>query len=111
MKLDKSSPFGGRTRTRVLVAVSLLETSFPRELARILAAPLSGVRQAIASLERDGLVAGRMVGRTRLVQLDPRYFARPELEAYLARLAEAEPELRAAVSRLRRRPRAAGRPV
>lgn len=110
MKLSQSSPFGGLTRTRVLMALSLLETSFPRELARLLPAPVSGVRQALASLERDGLVAGRLVGKTRLVQLDPGYFARRELASYLARLSEAEPELRTAVSRLRRRPRATGKP-
>jgi len=110
MKLVESSPFGGRTRTRVLVALSLLETSFPRELARLLAAPVSGVRQALASLERDGLVAGRLVGKTRLVRLDPGYFARRELESYLSRLSEAEPDLREAVTRLRRRPRATGKP-
>lgn len=109
MKIMESSPFGGRTRTRVLVALSLLETSFPRELARLLAAPVSGVRQALASLERDGLVAGRLVGRTRLVQLDPGYFARQELASYLARLSDAEPVLRADVARLRRRPRATGK--
>lgn len=111
MKLVDSSPFGGRTRTRVLVALRLLETSFPRELARLLAAPVSGVRQALTSLERDGLVAGRLVGKTRLVRLDPGYFARQELESYLGRLSEAEPDLRAAVNRLRRRPRATGKPA
>jgi hypothetical protein len=111
MKLIESSPFGGRTRTRVLLALSLLETSFPRELARLLAAPVSGVRQALASLERDGLVAGRLVGKTRLVRLDPGYFALRELESYLARLSAAEPELRSAVGRLRRRPRATAKPT
>ena len=94
----------------MLVALRLLETSFPRELARLLAAPVSGVRQALASLERDGLVASRLVGKTRLVRLDPGDFARRGLESYLARLSEAEPDLRTAVTRLRRRPRATGRP-
>lgn len=111
MKLNESSPFGGRTRTRVLVALSLLETSFPRELARLLEAPVSGVRQALASLERDGLVAGRLVGKTRLVQLDPGYFARRELGTYLARLSEGDSELSTAAGRLRRRPRMAGKPL
>lgn len=110
MKLDASSPFGGRTRTRVLVALALLETSYPRELARLLDAPVSGVRKALAGLERDGLVAGRMVGRTREVRLNPVYFARTELAAYLGRLAEGEPELRRAAAGLRRRPRQAGKP-
>ena len=69
------------------------------------------MRQAIASLEHDGLVAGRLIGKTRLVRIDPGYFAREELESYLARLSEAEPDLRAAVHRLRRRPRATGKPA
>src|SRR5438046_3198910 len=103
--LTKSSPFGGQTRTRVLEVLSLLETSFPRELSRLLEAPISGVRQAIAALERDGLVSSRLVGRTRVVQLNPGYFARRELAAYLARLADAEPELRKRAQALRRRPR------
>ena len=109
MKLAPSSPFGGRTRTRVLVALGLLESSYPRELARLLDAPVSGVRKAIDGLESDGLVRGRLVGRTRLVRLDPTYFARDELRAYLGRLAEAELDLRDAIQRLRRRPRRSGK--
>jgi DNA-binding transcriptional ArsR family regulator len=110
MVLTSSSPFGGQTRTRVLVALGLLESSYPRELARLLEAPISGVRKALAALERDGLVSGRMVGRTRLVQINPAYFARDELRAYLVRLAAADRELRSRVEGLRRRPRQAGKP-
>ncbi len=110
MKLIASSPFGGQTRTRTLVALSLLETSYPRELSRLLEAPVSGVRKALLGLERDGLVSGRLVGRTRLMRLSPSYFAGKELRSYLARLAEADSELRARVQRLRRRPRQTGKP-
>ena len=53
MRRTTSSPFGGETRTRVLVALGLLETSYARELARLLAAPASGVRKAIAALENE----------------------------------------------------------
>ncbi len=105
-----SSPFGGGTRTRVLMALRLMESSYPRELARLLAAPVSGVRKALLGLEQDGLVSGRSIGRTRQVRLNPSYFAREELAAYLSRLAEADSELRAGVSALRRRPRQAGKP-
>ena len=107
----QSSPFGGLTRTRVLVALSLVETSYPRELSRLLEAPVSGVRKALLGLERDGLVSGRLVGRTRLVRLNPAYFARDELKTYLGRLAAADSELRARVRNLRRRPRLAGKPL
>lgn len=109
MKLRQSSPFGGLTRTRTLIALALLETSYPRELARLLDSPISGVRQALASLERDGMVAGRALGRIREVRLNPTYFARDELATYLARLAEAESELQGRVRSLRRRPRRTGK--
>jgi hypothetical protein len=69
------------------------------------------VAAALLGLERDGLVSGRQVGRTRVVQLNPTYFARDELEAYLARLGESDAELRRAVQSLRRRPRQAGKPL
>lgn len=111
MKLMSSSPFGGGTRTRVLVALGLLETSYARELSRLLDAPISGVLKAIAGLERDGLVSGRLIGRTRLVQLNPSYFARDALRLYLERLAEADGELRKRAQQLRRRPRRTGKPL
>ena len=110
MLVSRSSPFGGRTRTLVLLALGLLEESFPRELARILAVPLNGVQQALRRLEDDGLVAGRLAGRTRLYRLNPRYFARRELSDYLRRLTEPEAELTGRIEGLRKRPRRAGKP-
>ena len=106
-----SSPFGGQARTRVLVALRLLDESYPRELARILGIRLNGVQMALRGLERDGLVAGRLAGRTRLVRLNPRYFARDELQRYLLRLAGADQRLLDRVAALRRRPRASGKPM
>jgi len=94
----------------VLLALGLLEESFPRELARILGVSLNGVQQALRGLEDDGLVAGRLAGRTRLYRLNPRYFARQELNAYLRRLAEPENELTGRIEDLRKRPRRAGKP-
>ena len=110
MLVSRSSPFGGRTRTLVLLALSLLDESFARELARLMEVSLNGVQQALRGLEVDGLVAARSLGRTRLYRLNPRYFARRELEIYLKRLAEAETELEERTAKLRRRPRRAGKP-
>lgn len=110
MLVTRSSPFGSRSRTLVLLALSLLEESFPRELARLLEVPLNSVQGALRGLERDGLVAARAAGRTRLYRVNPRYFARAELAAYLARLLAAEPELAAQVAGLRKRPRRTGKP-
>lgn len=104
-----TSPFGSLTRTRVLLALRLLDQSYPRELARLLDVSLSTVQKAVRSLETDQLVAGRSVGRTRVFQLNPVYFARTEMEAFLARLVEADDALKERVGRLRRRPRRTGK--
>jgi len=111
MLVSRSAPFGGRTRTLVLLALSLLGESFPRELARLLDVPLNGVQQALRGLEIDSLVAARSAGRTRLYNLNPRYFAQAELQGYLKRLAEAEEPLVARTVQLRKRPRRAGKPL
>jgi sugar-specific transcriptional regulator TrmB len=106
-----TSPFGSRARTRALLALRLLAESYPRELARFLGLHVSGVQKALQSLERDGLVAARSAGRTRLYRVNPRAPARPELERFLDRLLETEPEMRARAEGLRRRPRQTGKPL
>jgi DNA-binding transcriptional ArsR family regulator len=108
--MTTSSPFGSTSRTRVLVALRLVEESYARELARLLEAPLSSVQKALRSLEADGLVAGRAVGRTRLYRLNPRYFAYHPLLEYLAALVRPEDVLQDRAAGLRRRPRRAGKP-
>jgi hypothetical protein len=107
--MEVGSPFGSRTRTQVLLALRLLEQTYPRELARLLGAPLSVVQKANRTLERDSMVVGRPVGRTRSFQINPRYFAVKELETFLARLLEPESELKRRVASLRRRPRRTGK--
>ena len=106
-----SSPFGSRTRTRVLVALELLGQSHPRELARILGASLSVVQKALRSLELDGLVAGRSVGRTRVYAIHPAYFAAKEIRSLARKLGRADDELRRRIDELRTRPRRSGKPL
>lgn len=108
---DSSSPFGSRARTSTLLVLQLLTETYAREMARLLELSLSSVQRALRSLERDGLVVARSVGRTRLYRLNPRAFARRELERYLERLSEPEAELRARAALLRRRPRRTGKPL
>jgi len=109
--LSQSSPFGSRTRTRILITLELLGESYARELARTLGASLSVVQKALRSLELDGLVAGRAVGRTRTYVLNPGYFAARELRQLTRRLAEADDELSAQARKLRSRPRRSGKPL
>ncbi len=109
--ITTSSPFGSRTRTRVLVALDLLGESYPRELARILGAAPSVVQKAVQSLEGDGLIAGRAVGRTRVYAVNPAYFAVKELRSLARRIGGADIELRRRVDSLRTRPRRGGKPL
>ena len=107
----QSSPFGSQSRTRVLLALRLLDQSYARELSRVLEMPLSNVQKALRTLEIDGLIAARPVGRTRLFQLSPSYFARDALQRFLHRLAEPEGRLQSRIEALRRRPRRTGKPL
>jgi predicted transcriptional regulator len=111
MAIGRSSPFGSWTRTRVLLALQLLEDSYPRQLARLLGLSISGVLKGVRSLELDGLIAGRTVGTTRVFRINPRYFAAAELRAYLDKLADADDSLRDKVATIRRRPRRTGKPL
>jgi predicted ArsR family transcriptional regulator len=111
MLVGMSSPFGGQTRTRVLLALHLMGESYPRELARILEVSLWGAQQALRRLELDGLVAGRSMGRTKVFRINPRYFAYRDLQRYLQRLTEPEENLRERVAAIRRRPRRTGKPL
>src|SRR5438876_3393640 len=106
-----SSPFGSQARTRALLGLQLLVESYSRELARVLDMNLSGIQKALRSLERDGLIVGRAVGRTRVYRLNPRILGRRELERYLDRLLDADAELNARAAKLRRRPRRSGKPL
>jgi DNA-binding transcriptional ArsR family regulator len=107
--IEVGSPFGSATRTRVLLALELLGQSYPRELGRLLGTSLSVVQKALRSLERDAIVAARAIGRTRVYQLDPRYFAKNELRTFLARLLVADGDLKSRATSLRRRPRRTGK--
>ncbi len=87
----------------MLLALSLVTETYPRELARVLEMPLFSVQKALASVERDALVTSRMLGRTRLYSLNARYLASRELREYLERLAGREFELRRRVAASSRR--------
>ncbi len=107
----KSRLFGTQRRTEVLTATALLGESYPRELARVLNAPLFSVQRAVDALEVEGVIAGRLIGRERRVTLNPRYFAINELKPLLARLAQVDGQLRSAAESLRRRPRKRGKAI
>jgi len=102
--------FGNRNRTAILLAIRLLEETYASELAAMLQLRVYTVQAALASFEREGVIAGRLLGRTRRVSLDPRYVAAKELSALLWKLGQQDVPLQAALASRRRRPRRSGKP-
>jgi hypothetical protein len=102
--------FGNRNRTAVIVAIRLLEQTFPSELADMLGIRLFTVQTILTSLEREAVVVSRLLGRTRTVTLNPRYFAYDELRAMLWKLGQENLALQRRLATRRRRPRRAGKP-
>ena len=88
MVVDMDQLFGSQTRTDTLVAIGRLGETYVLELARVLGRQPTDVRRALVSLERAGAIATRRMGRTRVVQLEPRFWAANELHALLLRLSE-----------------------
>ncbi len=107
----KPDLFGTPLRTRVLVFVALVEETYPREVAAVLDVPISNVQRVIGQYEEEGVLATRLFGRVRHVTLNPRWFARDALRAFLERYAVAFPDLAAKADALRRRPRRSGKPI
>lgn len=102
--------FGNRNRTALLLAVSLLGETYPSELAQLLGVRLYTVQSILASLEREGVVVSQLLGRTRRVSLNPRFFAHRELATLLSKLGKQDVTLQRALSARRRRPRRVGKP-
>lgn len=100
--------FGSGVRTDVLVAVGRLGETYPAQLAQVLGRRPTEVVRALTSLERSGVVATKLIGRTRIVRLEPRYWAREELSALLLRLSEL-PRYAGLWAKIRGRPRAIGK--
>lgn len=113
MTLDngRSKLFGSATRTSILVLLALLGESYTAELAKMLGVRASAIKKIVDALEVESLIAGRLVGRTRVLTLNPRYEAAKELKALLWKLGEHDFDLQKLAGTKRKRPRRAGKPL
>ena len=106
-----SKLFGSRTRTSILVLLALLNESYAAELAKMLGVRSSAIKKIVDALEVESVIAGRLVGRTRVLALNPRYVAAAELKALLWKLGERDTELQTLAATKRKRPRRSGKPI
>src|ERR1700685_3063236 len=106
---SRGSVFGTQLRDKILTILAMKAQSHVSELAPALGLSIAGVAKAVRQLERDGLIAATTHGRTRILQLNPRWFAKSELRELLERMAEAQPELHQPMWSVRARPRRSGK--
>lgn len=103
---------GSLSKERVLFFIAARDEGYAREIARFYATDLAPVQKQLEALERGGILASRLVGRTRLYAFDPRYPVLDELKALLARaLTFYPPEEQERLLMARQRPRRAGKPL
>jgi hypothetical protein len=103
---------GSTNSERVLIFLFAREEGYPREIARFFNTDLAPIQRQLIKLEINGVLSSRMVGRTRLYRLNPRYAFKPEIEALLAKALEFYPiEEKEKLLLNRRRPRRSGKPL
>jgi len=102
--------FGSAARTETLVTIGRLQRTYPSEIARILSRRVIEIQRAVTSLEKAGVVVSNRVGTTRIVELNPTFWAKDELYSLLLRISE-NPMYADLWSTIRRRPRAMGKPL
>jgi DNA-binding transcriptional ArsR family regulator len=104
--------FGNKTAERVLLYLANYGQGYARQIASTHGSPVSVVLKQLARLEEGGILVSRMLGRTRLYELNPRWFFYKELKALLEKALEALPaEDVKKYYRARQRPRRAGKPL
>ena len=103
---------GNKTAERVLLYLANYGQGYPREIAATYGSSVSVVLKQLARLENGGILVSRMLGRTRLYELNPRWFFYKELKALLEKALAALPaEEVKRHYRARRRPRRSGKPL
>lgn len=103
---------GSVNKERVLFFVYARSEGYAREIARFFATDLTPVQRQLETLEKGGILASRLAGRTRLYTFDPRYPLLGELTAFLAKAISFYPqEEQDRLLLARQRPRRGGKPL
>ncbi len=106
--LQTTGLFGTLTRTRVLLAISMMGETHASELAKLVGISLSRAQKTIDNLERSGIV-GVEEGKARRIRENPRNPFLPELALLLEKMSVHDTALQIGLAELRRRPRRSGK--
>jgi len=103
---------GNKTAERVLLYLANYGQGYARQIAATHGSSVSVILKQLARLENGGILVSRSLGRTRVYELNPRWFFHKELKALLEKALAALPEEEVKKHyRARRRPRRAGKPL
>lgn len=103
---------GSVSKERVLFFISARDEGYAREIARFFATDLAPIQKQLEGLEKGGILASRLAGRTRLYTFDPRYPFLNELKTLLAKaITFFPPEEQERLLMARQRPRRSGKPL
>lgn len=97
--------FGSEARTKVLLAIYLLNETYASELAQLLGRSVSRIQAAVSSFETIGVVTTRVFGGARLISLNTNFFAAEELRELLQKISIQDVALQQMLAKKRRRPR------
>lgn len=104
------SLLGNIHKERILLFLYTQGDGYAQEMKTIFGVALRSIQIQLMNLENGGVIVGVQKGRTRVYQLNPRYFFLKELTALLDKLYSAVPEEeKEKFYRQRRRPRRAGK--
>ncbi len=103
---------GSINKERVLFFINTRGEGYARDIARFFATDLTPVQRQLNVLERGGILASRLAGRTRLYTFDPRYPLLAELRAFLVKAFSFYPrDEQDRLLLIRQRPRRTGKPI
>jgi DNA-binding transcriptional ArsR family regulator len=103
--------FGNKSAERVLLYLKNYGQGYARDIAQTYGTTLSMVQKQLARLEAAGILVSRLVGKTRVYELNRRWYFYSELAALLDKALGAMPTAEIAkYYRKRQRPRRAGKP-
>jgi hypothetical protein len=104
--------FGSETAEKVLLYMENYNTGYPRGIAVNFDLPVSQIQRQLERFEREGILASRLIGKTREYQWNPRYLFRNDLSALLkTALSNLPEEHQRKYFRNRMRPRRKGKPL
>jgi len=106
--------FSSKLTEKILFYLQANEQAYGLELADYLQETLNGVQNTLKRLEKSGLLASTLQGKTRVYQINPRYPFKQEMMALITKAYSFLPEeqkLKYYEIRVRRRPRRQGKPL